>query len=132
MLDKVYADFKTNNLLLVEDAVQVNRYESNKKEKKETKKPTSQITYELWVEKNTIEQIAEIRKLTVGTIFGHFTKLVQDKAVTINEIMPIEKIEALSKVFTSYTEESLNPLKDQVGDAFTWDELKIYKASLNS
>ena len=132
LLDKVYADFKTNNLLLVEDAVQVNRYESNKKEKKETKKPTSQITYELWVEKNTIEQIAEIRKLTVGTIFGHFTKLVQDKAVTINEIMPIEKIEALSKVFTSYTEESLNRLKDQVGDAFTWDELKIYKASLNS
>ena len=130
LLEKVFLDFKTNNISLVEETEPVSFYEPKKKEKKETKKPTSQTTYELWIEKNTIEQIAEIRKLTVGTIMGHFIKLIQDKAVTINDIMSEDKLALLVKAFENYTEESLNPLKEQVGDAFSWDELKLYKASL--
>jgi regulation of enolase protein 1 (concanavalin A-like superfamily) len=45
--------------------------------------------------------------------------------------MPEDKIEALSKAFYGYKEESLNALKEQVGDAFTWEELRMFKASLN-
>jgi regulation of enolase protein 1 (concanavalin A-like superfamily) len=72
-----------------------------------------------------------LRKLTVGTILGHFTKLIQDKAVSINDIMPEDKIDILNKAFYGYKEESLAPLKEQVGDAFSWDELRMFKASLN-
>jgi len=36
----------------------------------------------------------------------------------------------LTKVFKGYKEETLNTLKEQVGNKFTWDELKIFKASL--
>ena len=132
LLEKVYADFKNNNLSLVEDVNMVNKYESKQKDKKETKKPTAQITYELYIEKHTIDQIAEIRKLTAATIFGHFIKLVQDKAVAINDVLSADKIEALSEIFKNYTNESLNPLKEQVGDTFTWDELKIFKASISA
>jgi uncharacterized protein YpbB len=83
------------------------------------------------VEKNSIAEIANIRKLTEGTILSHFTKLIQDKAVTINDILPQDKIEELQKLFYGYKEESLTPLKEQVGDAFTWEELRMFKASLN-
>ena len=131
LLEKAYIDYKSNNLSLVQEEAQ-SLYEPKKKEKKETKKPTTQVTYELWVEKNSVEQIAELRKLTVGTILGHFIKLIQDKAVTIHDIMPLEKVEALAKAFENYNEESLNPLKEKVGDTFSWDELKIFKASLNA
>ena len=130
LVEKAYADYKANNLSLVEDEA-LPLYEPKKKDKKETKKPTTQVTYELWIEKNSIEQIAELRKLTVGTVLGHFIKLIQQKAVTIHQIMPSEKVQALAKAFENYNEESLNPLKEKVGDAFSWDELKIYKASLN-
>ena len=130
LLEKAYTDYKANNLSLVEDEA-LPLYEPKKKDKKETKKPTTQVTYELWIEKNSIEQIAELRKLTVGTVLGHFIKLIQQKAVTIHQIMPPEKVQALAKAFENYNEESLNPLKEKVGDAFSWDELKIYKASLN-
>ncbi|MBC7495284.1 MAG: helix-turn-helix domain-containing protein, partial [Flavobacterium sp.] len=131
-LEKVYADFKNHNLTLVEDVNMINKYESKSKDKKETKKPTAQVTYELWIDKHTIDQIAEIRKLTAATIFGHFIKLVQDKALAINEVLSADKIEALSEIFKNYTNESLNPLKEQVGDTFTWDELKIFKASISA
>ena len=62
---------------------------------------------------------------------SHFTKLIQDKAVTINDILPEDKIEELQKLFYGYKEESLTPLKEQVGDAFSWEELRMFKASLN-
>ena len=131
-LERVFEDYKRNNVSLIEDKENLSLYEPKKKKSDKTpKKPTSQITYELWVEKNSIAEIANIRKLTEGTILSHFTKLIQDKAVTINDVLPEDKIEELQKLFYGYKEESLTPLKEQVGDAFLWEELRMFKASLN-
>jgi uncharacterized protein YpbB len=131
-IERVVEDFKRNNRNLIEDSEEVSYYEPKKKKSEKTiKKPTSQITYELWVERNSIEEIANLRKLTVGTILGHFTKLIQDKAVNINDIMPEDKIEELTKAFYGYKEESLSPMKEQLGESFSWEELRMFKASLN-
>ncbi|MEN9929562.1 MAG: hypothetical protein RLZZ231_1483, partial [Bacteroidota bacterium] len=97
---------------------------------KTAKKPTTQITYEMWVENNSIEEIVHLRKLSHTTILGHFTKLIKDKAVAISDIMPQDKIERLTIEFEHYTEESVTPMKEKLGDAFTWDELRMFKASL--
>ncbi len=131
-IERVIEDFKRNNRNLIEDQEDLSYYEPKKsKSEKTPKKTTTQITYELWIEKHSIEEIANLRKLTVGTILSHFTKLIQDKAVSINDIMPEDKIDILNKAFYGYKEESLAPLKEQVGDAFSWDELRMFKASLN-
>ena len=132
-MERVIEDFKRNNQNLIADKDDVSFYEPKKKNtEKAPKKSTIQITYEYWIDKNSIEEIANLRKLTVGTILSHFTKLIQDKAVSINDIMPEDKIEALTKAFYGYKEESLNSMKDQLGDAFSWEELRMFKASLNS
>ncbi|MGV1012817.1 MAG: helix-turn-helix domain-containing protein [Flavobacterium sp.] len=131
-MERVTEDFKRNNQNLIADKDDVSFYEPKKKNtEKAPKKSTIQITYEYWIDKNSIEEIANLRKLTVGTILSHFTKLIQDKAVSINDIMPEDKIEALTKAFYGYKEESLNPMKEQLGDAFSWEELRMFKASLN-
>ena len=46
------------------------------------------------------------------------------------KIFTKDKIEELAAAFKDYKEETLNPLKEKYGDKFTWDELKMYKASL--
>jgi hypothetical protein len=131
--ERVAEDFKRNNQNLIEDKEDLSYYEPKKpKSDKTPKKATTQITYELWIEKNSISEIANLRKLTEGTILGHFTKLIQDKAVSINDIMPEDKIEVLTKAFYGYKEESLTPMKEQLGDAFSWEELRMFKASLNT
>ncbi|MDI1316872.1 helix-turn-helix domain-containing protein [Flavobacterium sp.] len=131
-LERISEDFKKNNLNLIEETEGLSYYQPKKKKsEKVVKKPTTQITYELWTDKNSIEEIAFLRKLTVGTIMGHFTKLIQDKKVDINAIFPEDKIKALEKVFKNHKEESLNPLKEKVGEQFSWDELRMFKASLN-
>ncbi len=131
-MEKVVEDFKRNNQNLIKEEEDLSYYEPKRKKSEKTpKKATSQITYELWMERNTIQDIANLRKLTVGTILSHFTKLIQDKSVSITDIMPKNKIEILTEAFYGYKEESLTPMKEQLGDAFSWEELRMFKASLN-
>ena len=130
-LARVFEDYKHNNQALISVEEDDNLYlPKKKKADKSAKKSTTQITYELWVDNNSIEEIVQLRKLSHATILGHFTKLIKDKAVAISDIMPQDKIEILTQEFEKYTEESVTPLKEKLGDAFTWDELRMFKASL--
>jgi PIF1-like helicase/Helix-turn-helix domain len=133
-LEAIRQQFKDLNITLIDDDLDLERY-SNKKTKKEKatpKKSTVQETYELWIEKNTIKEIAAIRILTTQTICGHIAKLIEAGSIAIADVLPDDKITALAEAFLGYKEESLNPLKEKYGDQFTWDELKIYKASLKT
>lgn len=130
-IERVIEDFKKNNINLIEDQEDVSYYQPKKKKSaKEPKKSTVQETYELWIQKNSIKEIAVIRKLTNQTISGHLAKLIESETIKISDVLPEDKINALAKVFKGYQQESLNALKEQVGDKFTWDELRLFKASL--
>ncbi len=129
-LETIREEFKNLNVTLIEDEVDLERYTKKKKTDKATKKSTVQETYELWLEKNSIKEIAAIRKLTTQTIGGHIAKLIETETISITDLLPEEKIQELAEAFKGYKEETLNGLKEQYGDKFTWDELKMFKASL--
>jgi uncharacterized protein (DUF2132 family) len=130
-VERVIQDFKKANITLIEDEKDAERYAPKKTTKKEPKKSTVQETYELWLEKKTVQEIAAIRKFTQETILSHLTKLIQAKTITISQVFTEEKIKALTEAFAGYKEESVSPLKEKYGDQFTWEELRMFKASLN-
>ncbi|MGA9637363.1 helix-turn-helix domain-containing protein [Flavobacterium sp.] len=128
----IQSQFKETHVTLIEDEADANRYTSKKKgDKKEPKKSTVQETYDLWLQKNTIKEISAIRKLTQETILSHLTKLIHAKTITINDVLSGDKIQELTEVFHGYKEESVSPLKEKYGDKFSWEELRMFKASLN-
>ena len=129
-LKNIQEDYKSVNITLIEDEVDLERYTKKKKETKEPKKSTVQETYELWLEKNTIKEIAAIRKLTSQTIGSHIAKLIESETISITAVLPEDKLLELAEAFKGYKEETLNGLKEQYGEKFTWDELKMFKASL--
>jgi hypothetical protein len=130
-IERVFEDFKQNNLKLVEVNENENLYLPKKnKLDKPTKKPTTQTTYEMWLEKKSVQQIADERKLSPSTVLGHFTKLIKEKTVAISEFLPQEKIDRLTIEFQNYNEDSVTPMKERLGDEFTWDELRMFRASL--
>lgn len=131
-LDEIRQKFKDQNSTLIDEGTDIERYAKKDKTKKAPKINTVLETYELWLEKNTIKEIAAIRKLTPQTIGGHIAKLIESGRIRITEILPEDKILELADVFRDYHEETLNPLKEKYGDKFTWDELKMYRASLNT
>lgn len=130
---KVREAFKAANTELIDEEDTAERYSRNrKKEPKEKKKSTVIQTYDLWIEKHSIRDIAQLRNLTVQTINNHMAKLIEARAVSITEILPHERLRELTEIFKGYDEESLQPLKERYGDRFTWDELKLFKAALTA
>ena len=127
----IQEQFKKVNITLIDDDKDLVRYTSSKSKTKLPKKSTVQETYDLWVEKKSIADIATIRVLTKQTIYSHFVQLIQTKAVSISEVLPEEKIQTLAKAFQGYKEESLNTLMEKNSEKFTWNEARMYKASLN-
>ena len=127
--ESIQNQFKETHVTLIED--EADRYTKKSKDKKAPKKSTVEETYELWIAKNSIQDIATIRKLTTATIEGHLVKLIQSKKVNVQDILPSDKIIELSEAFKHYKEESLNAMKEQFGEKYSWDELRMFKASLN-
>ena len=130
-LKVIQEEFKSVNVTLIEDEADIERYTKKKKATKELKKSTIQETYELWLERNSIKEIATIRKFTEETILGHLTKLIIAKTIRIDDVLPEDKIQELTEAFYGYKEESISPLKEKYGEKFTWEELRMFKASLN-
>jgi hypothetical protein len=124
-------NFKSKNIDLLEDEEPVERYSAKKPKVKTIKKSTVEETYELWQEKISIQEIASIRKLTTQTIESHLVKLIQTKVISVTDVLSSDKIAALTEAFRFYQDESLNGLKEKYGDEFSWDELRMFKASLN-
>jgi hypothetical protein len=123
--------FRTSYAALVEDDDEVSYYTDSKKKKtKEPKKSTIEDTLELWKQNLSIYEIAKQRKLTPQTIYNHFTKLIQMEIVQLSDILPEDKKSELKAAFKDFKGESLGELKEIHGDKFSWDELKLYKASL--
>ena len=130
-ISEIQSKFKELNITIVEDDVDVNRYTKKKSSKTATpKKLTTQETYELWLQSNSINEIASIRKLTPQTIYGHFAKLIEAGQVQLHDVMPEDKIEALTLIFKKFKGESLNELMEAHGDKFTWNDMRLFKASL--
>jgi uncharacterized protein YpbB len=129
--EAIQNQFKEMHVTLIEDEADLNRYTSKKKDKAAPKKSTVEETFDLWLAKNSIQDIANIRKLSIQTIETHLVKLIQAKRISISEVLPQDKMDELAEAFKYYKEESLSGLKEEHGDKFSWDELKMFKASLN-
>lgn len=111
-----------------EEIIQLKKPKKEPKEKKE-KRSTYDQSWDLWNDGHTIEEIARIRQLSETTIYGHFVFLIKAEKVELSDIMDTKRISELADLFGDYQGTSLTPLKEQLGDAVTWDELKLYQAS---
>ena len=130
-ISEIQTKFKELNITIIEDDVDVNRYTKKKSSKTAVpKKSTAQETYELWLQSNSINEIAAIRKLTTQTIYGHFSKLIEVGQVQLQDVMPEDKIEALTLIFKGFKGESLNELMEVHGDKFTWNDMRLFKAAI--
>jgi hypothetical protein len=103
---------------------------STDKKEKGPKKSTLEKTLELFQEGMKPEKIAQIRQMSLTTIHGHFVRLIQEGELELKELLDPSRIIELGTYFEGYDETSLTPLKEKLGDLATWEELKLYRATL--
>ncbi len=100
-----------------------------KTDEKKEKKSTYEQTLELLHEGLDPEQVAKERSLSVKTILGHCAVLIKEDKLSIDEVLPQERIAELDDLIGDYEGTSLTPLKEQLGDDVSYEELRLWQAS---
>lgn len=104
-------------------------YKSTKKEPKEKKTPTAEISYNMFLEGKTIDEIAAERMFAKSTIEGHLAQLVKVGKLDVKDLVEPEKIAAIEKVLNENPSwEGITPYKELLGEDFSFGEIKIVLA----
>lgn len=97
---------------------------SGKKEKGGTYKDT----LDLYKQGKTIEEIAEIRALTAGTIKGHLAKWILSGEVDIYKVLPAATINTLLQFFDENKDKTVSAVLQRFGDRFDGNDVRMVLA----
>lgn len=124
---KVKLEFKD---ILAKAALQSSKVKNDiPKKEKEKKVSTFEKTLVAFKEGNSIEQIAEQRKLKLGTVANHFVQLIQDEKISVHQLFSQERYDEIKSKIGIYEDATLSAVKEKVGEDVSWFELKCYLAS---
>ncbi len=105
-----------------------------KKEHKEKsasieKEDTKSISYKLYKEGNSIAEIAKQRNFAESTIESHLTYYIQRGLISVNELVKTEKLVLIEPQLENFVGDSITPIKQKLGDAVSYGEIKMVLAS---
>ena len=101
-------------------------------QKKEDKKPTKQITLELFKSGLSVKEIAKERSLTTGTIESHLASYIPTGDVDILELISLKKYKKLINQIEEVEFKNLTELKEKVDKSFTYMELRMVMLSMKN
>ena len=102
-------------------------------QKKEDKKPTKQISYELFKSGLSIKDIAKERSLTSGTIENHLANYINSGDIDVLELIELKRYKKIRNEIEAAGEvKGLTALKEKVDVNITYMELKMVLMSMEA
>ncbi len=86
---------------------------------------TQQTSLVMFQAGKTIEQIAEERKLSASTIYGHLAYYVEEGALDVNRLLTPEKLSEISEFYAANPTSSPADARKHFGEKFSYGELKL-------
>ncbi|BDI15455.1 ATP-dependent DNA helicase RecQ [Nostoc cf. commune SO-36] len=75
-----------------------------------------------------IAQIAQKRNLSPATVSSHLEKLIEkNQPVDLNQLVPLEHQQKIWQVLEVLGDISLTPIKEQLGESYTFDEIRLVR-----
>ena len=101
-------------------------------QKKEDKKPTKQISFELFKAGLSIKEISKERSLTAGTIENHLANYISSGDIDVLELIPLKRYKNIrNQVEEAGEVKGLTALKEKVDGSVTYMELKMVLMSMD-
>ncbi|MEH2176141.1 DNA helicase RecQ [Nostoc sp.] len=76
-----------------------------------------------------IAQIAQKRNLSPATVSNHLEKLIEkNQPVDLNQLVPLEHQQKIWQVLEVLGDISLTPIKEQLGESYTFDEIRLVRS----
>jgi hypothetical protein len=107
-----------------------------KKERREEKQEegpkinTRQVSFDLYKSGKTLEEIAAERKLTLGTIQGHFSKFIEAGTISVEKLLDKAKVEAIRDYAGKHTSANLAELHTGLKGAYSFGEIRLVLAGM--
>jgi len=115
-----------NAKIAIEDYQRFNLIEPLAYKKKSNSEDTYETTYSLLQRGLPIEEIANERGLTVGTIYSHLGELIsRGYPLEIEKFVPKEKQLKIIDAANKLNPEKLKVLKDYLGEDFSYAEIRL-------
>ncbi len=94
---------------------------------------TLQLTLDLYKQGLSVEEIAQERNLKASTIVSHLAELIEaGEAIDIGDLIQPGHYETIVNALQQVGDEALRPVKDFLGDEYTYDEIKLVRSLLRS
>jgi len=100
------------------------------KKKKEPKIDTKLVSFELYEQGKTLEEIAKERGFSVGTIEGHLAHYVSTQQIDVAKLVKPDKIRNISDAVESQKTKSMAVIREFLGKDYSFGEIKLVLASL--
>ncbi|MCE7994477.1 MAG: AAA family ATPase [Roseivirga sp.] len=97
---------------------------SSRKKQAGDKIPTAEVSYKLYKEGKSIEEIAKERTLVTGTIEGHLSQYIQRGELDPYEIVDKQKLDNIMTLIGPETQ-GMNEIKAKLGSEYTYGDVKI-------
>ncbi|MDY0280283.1 MAG: helix-turn-helix domain-containing protein [Salinivirgaceae bacterium] len=97
---------------------------------KEKKRPTREISFEMFQDGKTVEEIAAERKLVETTIHGHLVPYVQSGDISIDQFVTPDKVALITNYVSESKDKSLSTAKEALGNRVSFSDLKFVYAHL--
>jgi len=119
------------NLVSKIDSRPAKRERKERKPKIGTLTGTKQESFNMYKSGKTIEEIAALRELSPTTIQSHLCHFIQTGEMEVSEMVAPEKMPAIQDAIASYGAQALSPLKEVLGDDYSYAEIKAVVAWMN-
>jgi len=94
---------------------------------------TAAFSYEMFRKGKTISEIASLRGLQTTTIVGHLVDFVESGEIKPDELVNNQKIPIIKNVLNEHPSTTLlREIKDALGENYSYDEIRVVKAALES
>jgi ATP-dependent DNA helicase RecQ len=98
---------------------------------KNTGPSTRQHTLDLYRQGRSIEEISNERNLKSSTIISHLAELIESgEKVDVEDLIQPGHYEIIVDALQQVGDEVLKPVKDFLGDAYSYDEIKLVRSLL--
>ena len=99
---------------------------AEKKAPAEKKIPTVQVSYDLYKQGKTPEQIAEERQLKVETILSHLSTYVANGELAVTDFVPKERVEVIGAYLDAHPDVAgLSAVREAIGEDYSYGEIKM-------
>ena len=121
-----------NELVSRIDLRPVQRASARKPKRDLGKKDTYETSLEMFRDGKSVAEIATERGLGVSTIEGHLASFIPKGKLRLDELVPIEKVETIRKAVMKFSEDGrLSPIKEHLGDEYSYGEIRAVMAAIS-